>query len=72
MDLAFKDMTAVGATVVRTWGFNEVVGGPSYDGEIYYQNWVGATPAVNTGSDGLESFGAYAFGLEKRPYPRGR
>ncbi|KIY61398.1 glycoside hydrolase family 5 protein [Cylindrobasidium torrendii FP15055 ss-10] len=56
MDLAFKDMTAVGATVVRTWGFNEVVGGPAYDGQIYYQNWNGTTPAINTGSDGLASF----------------
>lgn len=54
IDQSFADIAATGATVVRTWGFNEVT---SANG-IYYQSWDGATPTVNTGATGLEAFDA--------------
>ncbi|KAF5318796.1 hypothetical protein D9619_010785 [Psilocybe cf. subviscida] len=49
---AFADIASGGATVVRTWGFNEVT---SPNG-IYYQSWSGSKPTVNTGSTGLGNF----------------
>ncbi|KAH9479822.1 putative mannan endo-1,4-beta-mannosidase A [Psilocybe cubensis] len=52
MNAAFADIAKAGATVVRTWGFNEVT---SPNG-IYYQSWSGSTPTVNTGSTGLANF----------------
>ncbi|KAK0461131.1 mannanase [Desarmillaria tabescens] len=54
MNKAFADIAATGATVVRTWGFNEVT---SPNG-IYYQSWSGSTPTINTGSTGLQNFDA--------------
>ncbi|KIK68453.1 glycoside hydrolase family 5 protein [Collybiopsis luxurians FD-317 M1] len=53
MNQAFADIAATGATVVRTWGFNEVT---SPDGVAFYQSWNGATPTINTGATGLENF----------------
>ncbi|EEB98080.1 hypothetical protein MPER_02476, partial [Moniliophthora perniciosa FA553] len=50
---AFTDISKTGATVVRTWGFNEVTNSP---GVPYYQSWSGSTPTVNTGADGLQNF----------------
>jgi mannan endo-1,4-beta-mannosidase len=52
MNQAFSDIAKTGATVVRTWGFNEVT---SANGN-YYQSWNGATPTVNTGASGLQNF----------------
>lgn len=54
MNKAFADIAATGATVVRTWGFNDVT---SPNG-IYYQSWSGSTPTINTGSTGLQNFDA--------------
>ncbi|KAF9062870.1 glycoside hydrolase family 5 protein [Rhodocollybia butyracea] len=50
---AFHDIAATGASVVRTWGFNEVT---TPDGVAYYQSWVGKTPTINTGTNGLQNF----------------
>ncbi|KAI0782501.1 glycoside hydrolase superfamily, partial [Irpex lacteus] len=52
IDKAFADIASSGATVVRTWGFNEVT---SPNG-IYYQSWSGSTPTINTGATGLQNF----------------
>ncbi|KAI0311987.1 glycoside hydrolase family 5 protein [Amylostereum chailletii] len=52
MNAALSDIAKTGATVVRTWGFNEVTS-PNGD---YYQSWSGSTPTINTGSTGLENF----------------
>ncbi|TFY63162.1 hypothetical protein EVJ58_g3416 [Rhodofomes roseus] len=52
MNQAFADIAAVGATSVRTWGFNDVTT-PSGD---YYQLWTNGTPTINYGSTGLENF----------------
>ncbi|KAL4243514.1 glycosyl hydrolase 5 (cellulase A) family protein [Abortiporus biennis] len=52
IDAAFSDMRKAGATVVRTWGFNEVI---SPNG-IYYQSWSNGVPTINTGPTGLENF----------------
>ncbi|KDR70984.1 hypothetical protein GALMADRAFT_75662 [Galerina marginata CBS 339.88] len=52
MNAAFSDIAKTGATVVRTWGFNEVT---SPNGN-YYQSWSGSTPTVNTGATGLGNF----------------
>jgi mannan endo-1,4-beta-mannosidase len=56
IDQSFADIAATGATTVRTWGFNEVTSIPSAP-YAYYQSWSGSTPTVNTGSQGLASFG---------------
>ncbi|KAJ3795298.1 glycoside hydrolase [Lentinula aff. detonsa] len=53
MNTAFHDVAATGASVVRTWGFNEVT---TPDGVAYYQSWSGSTPTVNLGANGLENF----------------
>ncbi|KAJ3811260.1 glycoside hydrolase [Lentinula lateritia] len=53
MNTAFHDIAATGASVVRTWGFNEVT---TPDGVAYYQSWSGSTPTVNLGTNGLENF----------------
>ncbi|KAJ3967454.1 glycoside hydrolase [Lentinula raphanica] len=53
MNTAFHDIAATGASVVRTWGFNEVT---TPDGVAYYQSWSGSTPTVNLGANGLENF----------------
>ncbi|KAE9391215.1 CEL4a mannanase [Gymnopus androsaceus JB14] len=53
MNTAFADIAATGATVVRTWGFNEVT---QPDGVAFYQSWSGSTPTVNLGATGLENF----------------
>lgn len=52
MKTAFADIAKTGATVVRTWGFNEVT---SASGD-YYHLWSGSTSSVNTGSTGLGNF----------------
>ncbi|THG98333.1 hypothetical protein EW026_g3826 [Hermanssonia centrifuga] len=52
MNAAFADIAKSGATVVRTWGFNEVT---SPNG-VYYQSWSNGKPTVNTGSTGLGNF----------------
>ncbi|PSR73346.1 hypothetical protein PHLCEN_2v10811 [Hermanssonia centrifuga] len=52
MNAAFSDIASSGATVVRTWGFNDVTS-PSGD---YYQLWSNGQPTINTGSTGLENF----------------
>lgn len=52
MNAAFADIAKAGATVVRTWGFNDVT---SANG-IYYQLWSGGKGTVNTGSTGLGNF----------------
>ncbi len=52
MTTALSDMVNAGATVFRTWGFNEVTSASG----IYYQLWDGETATVNTGDDGLEHF----------------
>jgi mannan endo-1,4-beta-mannosidase len=49
---AFNDLKNSGVTVLRTWGFNEVLSASG----TYYQIWNGATPTVNTGADGLAKF----------------
>jgi len=54
MKKAFADIAATGATVVRTWAFNDVTTTPTYG--AYYQTWNGSTPAINTGSTGLGNF----------------
>ncbi|KAK0463815.1 mannanase [Desarmillaria tabescens] len=54
MNVAFADIAATGATVVRTLGFNEV----TTPNGIYYQSWSGSTPTVNTGPTGLQNFDA--------------
>jgi mannan endo-1,4-beta-mannosidase len=53
MNKAFADIAATGATVVRTWGFDEVTSDP---GVAYYQIWDGSVPTINTGANGLENF----------------
>ncbi|KAJ3739652.1 glycoside hydrolase [Lentinula detonsa] len=53
MNTAFHDVAATGASVVRTWGFNEVT---TPDGVAYYQSWSGSTPTINLGANGLENF----------------
>ena len=69
---AFSDVAGAGGTVVRTWyvlfmlsfprililhrGFNEVTSKPW---NAYYQIWNGNTPTINTGADGLGSFGQF-------------
>jgi len=53
MNTAFSNIAATGATVVRTWGFDEVTSNP---GVAYYQIWDGPVPTINTGSNGLENF----------------
>lgn len=55
MSKAFADVAGAGGTVVRTWGFNEVVGTPTW-GE-YYQSWSGGKATINTGAKGLAHFG---------------
>ncbi|KAJ8514465.1 hypothetical protein ONZ45_g8022 [Pleurotus djamor] len=52
MNTAFSDIAKSGATVVRTWGFNEAT---SANG-VYYQLWSGSTPTINTGATGLQNF----------------
>ncbi|CCM05720.1 uncharacterized protein FIBRA_07952 [Fibroporia radiculosa] len=64
MDQTFSDIAAVGATAVRTWGFNDVTT-PSGD---YYQLWTNGTATVNYGPTGLENFdnvvaAAKAYGI---------
>ncbi|KAG8769644.1 hypothetical protein FRC20_004373 [Serendipita sp. 405] len=49
---AFSEIASSGATVVRTWGFNDVTS-PS---GTYYQLWSGSTPTINYGADGLQKF----------------
>ncbi|KIP03911.1 glycoside hydrolase family 5 protein [Phlebiopsis gigantea 11061_1 CR5-6] len=53
MNKAFADIAGTGATVVRTWGFNEVTATQS---SPYYQLWTGSTPTINTGTNGLQNF----------------
>ncbi|KAI0044232.1 glycoside hydrolase family 5 protein [Auriscalpium vulgare] len=55
INTAFANIAATGATVVRTWGFNEVTS-TSSSSYAYYQSWSGSTPTVNYGSNGLASF----------------
>ncbi|KAF5323251.1 hypothetical protein D9619_013508 [Psilocybe cf. subviscida] len=55
MNKAFADIASWGATVVRTWGFNEVTSAPGGN-YAYYQIWSGSTPTVNTGANGLQNF----------------
>lgn len=57
MNKAFADISGSGATVVRTWGFNEVTA----QNGVFYQSWSGATPAVNLGATGLQNFGMQGF-----------
>ncbi|KAG9003239.1 hypothetical protein FRB93_011152 [Tulasnella sp. JGI-2019a] len=52
IDKAFADIAGMGATTVRTWGFNEVTS-PS---GTYYNLWNGATATLNTGATGLGKF----------------
>ncbi|KAI0930586.1 hypothetical protein AcW1_009236 [Taiwanofungus camphoratus] len=52
MSTAFADIARVGATAVRTWGFNDVTS-PSGD---YYQLWTNGTATINYGPTGLENF----------------
>lgn len=53
MNAAFADIANTGATLVRTWGFNDVTS-PSGD---YYQLWTNGIATVNTGATGLQNFG---------------
>ncbi|KIK62666.1 glycoside hydrolase family 5 protein [Collybiopsis luxurians FD-317 M1] len=53
MNTAFHDIAATGASVCRTWGFNEVT---TPDGVAFYQSWSGSTPTINLGANGLENF----------------
>jgi mannan endo-1,4-beta-mannosidase len=53
MHKAFADIAGAGGTVVRTWGFNDVISPGSGD---FYQSWSGSTPTINTGPTGLENF----------------
>lgn len=48
----FSNIAAVGATAVRTWGFNDVTS-PSGD---YYQLWTNGVATINYGATGLENF----------------
>lgn len=52
MNAAFSDIAKTGATVVRTWGFNDVTSASG----TYYQLWSGGKGTVNTGSTGLGNF----------------
>ena len=54
IDQAFSDIAGMGGTTVRTWGFNEVVGTPSYG--TFYQVWNNGVPTINYGSNGLGMF----------------
>jgi len=49
---AFADIAAMGATTVRTWGFNDVTS-PS---GTYYQLWANGVGTINTGANGLGKF----------------
>lgn len=55
MNKSFADIAGSGATVVRTWGFNEVTA----QNGVFYQSWSGATPTVNLGATGLQNFGTH-------------
>ncbi|KAG8893560.1 hypothetical protein FRC00_010355, partial [Tulasnella sp. 408] len=48
MDKAFADIAATGATTVRTWGFNEVVGSCPSGNTVCFQTWSGSTPTIQT------------------------
>lgn len=50
IDLAFKDMAALGLTVVRTWAFNEVTSAQDYG--AYYTLWTDGVQTFNTGTYG--------------------
>ncbi|KAG9028045.1 hypothetical protein FRB95_006967 [Tulasnella sp. JGI-2019a] len=54
IDQAFADIAGMGATTVRTWGFNEVLGDPGYG--TWYQSWTNGVPTFNSGSNGLAQF----------------
>ncbi|KAG8982292.1 hypothetical protein FRB90_006892 [Tulasnella sp. 427] len=48
MDKAFADIAATGATTVRTWGFNDVVGSCPSGNTVCFQTWSGSTPTIQT------------------------
>ncbi|KAG8997923.1 hypothetical protein FRB94_007355 [Tulasnella sp. JGI-2019a] len=54
IDQAFSDIAGMGATTVRTWGFNEVLGDPGYG--TWYQSWTNGVPTFNAGSNGQAQF----------------
>ncbi|KAF7296256.1 Glycoside hydrolase [Mycena chlorophos] len=49
IDQAFSDIAATGATVVRTWFFNEVTSASG----VYLHLWDGSTATFNTGATGF-------------------
>jgi len=54
MDQAYADIARVGATAVRTWGFNDVTS--TVDAGDYYQLWTNGVATINYGPTGLENF----------------
>jgi mannan endo-1,4-beta-mannosidase len=54
IDQTFTELAAIGVTVVRTWGFNDVTADPGYG--AYYQLWTNGVATLNTGANGLQRF----------------
>ncbi|KAG8864506.1 hypothetical protein FRB96_005009 [Tulasnella sp. 330] len=54
IDEVFSEIAAMGATTVRTLGFNDVVGIPTWG--VYYQSWSNGVATFNSGTTGIANF----------------